>query len=193
MTDRFGICLPFTLKQEGGNSNDPHDPGGRTHNGIIQREYDKYRRSKGLPLQSVYSASDAEVSDIYRNQYWLPHCPSLPPGVDLSFFDNAVNEGPFRATVLYQRALGVNGDGIFGPQTAAELAGKNTRDVITRYGNERANFYRSLSTFKYFGHGWISRVNAIRDASLAMADTLDKALDDLTNHPPASILKEWHL
>ncbi|WP_346656139.1 glycosyl hydrolase 108 family protein [Bradyrhizobium sp. dw_78] len=51
---RFAICLPFTLKQEGGNSDDPHDPGGRTHKGIIQREYDKYRRSKGLPLRSDF-------------------------------------------------------------------------------------------------------------------------------------------
>jgi lysozyme family protein len=166
--DRFSICLPFTLKQEGGNSNDPHDPGGRTHKGIIQREYDAYRKRKGLPLQSDYAMSDAEVSDIYLNEYWLPYCPTLPPGLDLSFFDNAVNEGPHRATVLYQRALGVPDDGIFGDQTTKALIGQNVRSVVIRYAQARENFYTSLSTFKYFGKGWLSRVHAIRDQSLAM-------------------------
>ncbi len=168
MTDRFAICLPFTLRQEGGNSNDPHDPGGRTHKGIIQREYDTYRRAKSLPLQSDYAMSDAEVSDIYLNQYWLPHCPTLPAGLDLSFFDNAVNEGPFRATVLYQRALGIHDDGVFGSATATALDGKDVRSTIVRFAQARENFYTSLSTFKYFGKGWLSRVHVIRDESLAM-------------------------
>jgi Glycosyl hydrolase 108 len=48
----------YTLAEEGGDSNDAHDPGGRTHKGIIQREYDRYRRQKGLPLQSDYLISD---------------------------------------------------------------------------------------------------------------------------------------
>jgi lysozyme family protein len=191
MTDRFTICLPFTLAQEGGNSNDLHDPGGRTHKGIIQREYDAYRRRKGLPLQSDYAMSDAEVSDIYLNEYWLPHCPGLPPGLDLSFFDNVVNEGPFRATVLLQRALAVHDDGVFGPQTAAAI-GPDIRSLIIRYAQARGNFYTSLATFKYFGKGWLSRVHTIRDQSLEMVvpDTLDKALDDFTNHPPAPIMKD---
>lgn len=166
-SNRFQICLPFTLKQEGGNSNDPHDPGGRTHKGIIQREYDKYRQSKGLPLQSDYLMSDGEVQDIYFNQYWLPYCPDLAPGLDLSFFDNAVNEGPFRAIVLLQRALAVHDDGIFGPATAAAI-GPDVRSLILRYAQARENFYTSLSTFKYFGKGWLSRVHTIRDQSLAM-------------------------
>jgi lysozyme family protein len=168
MASRFSICLPFTLKQEGGNSDDPHDPGGRTHKGIIQREYDKYRRSKGLPLQSDYAMSDAEVSDIYFNEYWMPHCPTLAPGLDLSFFDNAVNEGPFRAAVMLQRALSVPDDGAFGPKTAAAIVGQDVRALITRYSDARESFYKSLSTFQYFGKGWLSRVFAIREQSLAM-------------------------
>jgi hypothetical protein len=40
----FEKCLPDTLVQEGGNSNDAHDPGGMTMMGIIQREYDLKRR-----------------------------------------------------------------------------------------------------------------------------------------------------
>ena len=50
---RFLACLPFTLKEEGGYSNDAHDPGGKTMEGIIQREYDRYRSSQKRDLVGV--------------------------------------------------------------------------------------------------------------------------------------------
>src|ERR1700728_3806781 len=111
---RFLACMPFVLKEEGGYSNDAHDSGGMTMHGIIQREYDRYRKSKGLPLQWVKNISVDEQNEIYWTEYWLPHCPDLPPGLDLSFFNIAVNGGPTRATHLLQRALGVGDDGICG-------------------------------------------------------------------------------
>lgn len=170
---QFEACLPFTLTEEGGNSNDPHDPGGRTHKGIIQREYDRYRRGKGLSLRSDYLMSDDEVREIYWTEYWLPHCPDLPVGMDLSFFDNCVNEGQLRAIVLLQRALAVHDDGQWGPVTTdavqtLEAAG-NIVTSITRYSQAREHFYRSLGTFKFFGKGWLSRVGHINQASLVMA------------------------
>lgn len=165
----FELCLPFTLIEEGGNSNDPHDPGGRTHKGIIQREYDRYRRAKGLPLQSDFLMSDDEVREIYWTEYWLPHCPSLRPGVDLSFFDNCVNEGPHRATVLLQRALHVKDDGVWGPATQKAVdTAVNSVALIKEFSDWRARFYRSLGTFQYFGKGWLARVNYIESASLKM-------------------------
>ena len=54
-------------------SNDAHDPGGKTMCGIIQREYDTYRKMKGLPTQDVRKITQEEGYDIYRNSYWLPH------------------------------------------------------------------------------------------------------------------------
>ena len=43
----FERCLAVTLKWEGGYSNHPDDPGGPTMQGIIQREYDAWRRKQG--------------------------------------------------------------------------------------------------------------------------------------------------
>lgn len=167
---RFLACLPFTLIEEGGNSDDPHDPGGRTHKGIIQREYDKYRQGKGLPLQSDYLMSDAEVQEIYWTGYWLPHCPTLAPGLDLSVFDNNVNEGPLRGTILLQRALGIVDDGQWGPETISAISRIiSIEDAIIQYSYQRSKFYMSLGTFKYFGKGWLARVDYIKKASLAMA------------------------
>lgn len=167
--DRFSACLPFILKEEGGNSDNPHDPGGRTSRGIIQREYNSYRSHKGLPVQDVYRASDAEVADIYQQQYWLPWCPQMPAGVDLCFFDMAVNSGPVEAAKLLQRALGITADGHVGTVTIGALTAANPIRLITAYSDERSAFYRSLATFKYFGAGWLSRVKTIEAAALKMA------------------------
>lgn len=169
MTDRFPICLPYILKEEGGNSDDPHDPGGRTHEGIIQREYDAYRKSKGEPTQDVYAASDAEVGDIYQSQYWLPYCPQMPPGVDLCYFDMAVNGGPVEATKLLQRALGVADDGHIGLITLGAVQAANPIRLVGAFSDQRTAFYRSLRTFKYFGKGWLARVQTIEQAALKMA------------------------
>ena len=57
----FDKALAFTLKWEGGYSNNPNDPGGATMKGVIQKTYDDYRKSKGLPLQGVKAISDSEV------------------------------------------------------------------------------------------------------------------------------------
>lgn len=167
--ERFAICLPYILKEEGGNDDDPRDPGGRTSRGIIQREYNAYRQSKGESHQDVWAASDAEVADIYEHQYWLPWCPQFPPGVDLVFFDMDVNAGLHTAIVLLQRALGVAADGRIGSITLAAIKAASPIRLITVFSDERRAYYRSLHTFKYFGRGWLSRTQTIETAALKMA------------------------
>jgi len=93
----FEKCLPATLAQEGGYSNDAHDPGGMTMYGIIQREYDLKRRQWGLPTQWVKKIGADEYRTIYFTDYWLPYCPKLAGGLDLEFFDLDVNGGQYRA------------------------------------------------------------------------------------------------
>jgi lysozyme family protein len=171
MTDRFDVCLPYILKYEGGNDDDPHDPGGRTSRGVIQREYNAYRRRKGEPTHDVWEATDAEIADIYRHQYWDPWCPQLPAGVDLCFFDMAVNSGPSRATILLQRALGVKDDGHIGLITLQAIADADPVELITAYASKRLAFYRSLHTFRYFGKGWTERTIDCKKACLKMAVT----------------------
>lgn len=169
---RFLACLPFTLKEEGGYSNDAHDPGGKTMEGITQREYDSYRRSCHQPLQWVKLISDDEMHDIYFNQYWLPHCPALPIGLDLSFFDLCVNGGPLRAIVTLQRALSIHDDGQWGPETTTEVDQiESVIRIIQGYAMYRERFYRGLPTFRYFGKDWTNRTNNIQMASAKMVLT----------------------
>src|SRR5271157_2307814 len=172
MTDRFQICWPFVLSMEcpqpndwsnpANFSNDAYDPGGATMCGIIQTEYSIYRKRKGQPVQDVFLISRDEGADIYDNDYWLPDSPELPPGLDLSYFDVAVNCGPYRANRMMQGVLQVAVDGLWGPITAkAAQAPFDVPTAIRSFTAARGAFYRALPGFVYFGNGWMNRTLAI--------------------------------
>jgi lysozyme family protein len=178
MSDRFEICWPYTLAQEcpfpkdwsnpKNFSNDKHDPGGETMNGIIQREYDTYRHLKGLEPQDVRNITRAEGEEIYRG-YWK-HCELLPPGLDMTFFDTAVNMGRTRATKILQFVLGIPYDGLWGPQTAKAVAAiTDVVSVIDKYTEHREATYKILNGWQYFGKGWTARDVKIGKISDSMA------------------------
>ena len=66
--ENFQACLAFTLKYEGGRSNDPHDPGGPTMEGVTQATYDAYRVIKARGRGDVFTINfeKAEAIIIYR-------------------------------------------------------------------------------------------------------------------------------
>lgn len=165
---RFDACLPWILRMEGGDDDDPHDHGGRTSRGVIQREYDAYREGKGEPTRDVWNASDAEIADIYEHKYWLPISPTLPAGVDLMFFDTCVNAGPGQGAKQLQRALGVAPDGAIGPITRNAIESADPATLVKDFADARRNFYRALAQFPRYGRGWLSRVDQIESAALKM-------------------------
>jgi lysozyme family protein len=183
MTDAgFLACLPFTLAQEcpipydwsnpENFSNDAHDPGGETMCGIIQREYDAYRKSKGLPTRDVRNLTQDEGEDIYLNSYWLPHCPSLPIGLALCLFDANVNEGSTEGTKILQFALGIVNDGDWGSETAAAVAAiSDLQNIIVGFTARRETVYREMRGFQYFGKDWLRRASEIGRQALKMTVT----------------------
>lgn len=167
--NNFDSCLQFVLKEEGGNDDDPHDHGGRTSRGITQREWDKFRLTHPDRPEDVWKASDADIKTIYHDEYWMPHCPSLPSGLDLLFFDFKVNAGPKRATETLQKVLGISADGIFGEQTTSAIQSVMLNaDLINKYADYRLSFYKSLAQYSRYGKGWSSRNERARHAALAM-------------------------
>jgi lysozyme family protein len=172
---RFLACMPFILKEEGGYSNTPGDHGGETNFGIIQREYNIYRHSAGLSLQSVRLISADEYNTIYWQSYWQPHCPTLPAGLDLSVFNINVNGGPGRGTRLIQMCLGIGVDGVWGGETDKAVAAiTNIVPIIQAFhANERA-FYQAIinhdpSQHK-FASDWFGRNDRCEALSLKMAN-----------------------
>ena len=172
----FEACLPFVLKEEGGYSNTPGDHGGATNFGIIQREYDIFRHGKGLPLQSVHHITPDEYREIYWQSYWQPHCPELPPGLNLSVFNINVNGGPARGTKLLQQCLAISVDGVWGQETSEAVrtlvaAGDVLKVIIAFHDDERA-FYQAIINHDpsqaKFASDWFGRNDRCERLALAM-------------------------
>lgn len=166
----FDKSLAFVLRDEGGNDDDPADHGGRTSRGITQREYDAIRKEAGLATQDVWTASDAEIATIYHDEYWMPECDGVPTPIDYIYFDMKVNAGPYRATVLLQRALGVVDDGRFGPVTRQAISTADPVNLIAAYTAAKRNFYISLHQPK-FTNGWLNRCNNVQSNAMTMIGT----------------------
>jgi lysozyme family protein len=152
MKDNFEACLKVTLQQEGGWSNNPHDPGGQTMKGVTQRTYNDYRNRHGLAFQSVKYIGDAELQDLYRVGYWNPiNGDNIAKGLDLMTFDTCVNSSSVEARRLYSQL----------PQ------GSPTTKIIA-YGRLRLGFMHRLRTWRWFSKGWTARVNRVQSAALEM-------------------------
>lgn len=81
--------MEFVLAWEGGYTDDPTDPGGRTNFGISQRAY---------PDLDIASLTREDAVAIYRRDYWTPAgCDGLPPPMALVAFNASVNCGVARA------------------------------------------------------------------------------------------------
>lgn len=170
MSDNFEPCLTNVLHTEGGLVDDPQDPGGLTNHGVTQKEYDIWRSSNRLPIQSVQYITGEELESIYRFVYWHPSgADQLPLGVDYCVFDFAVNSGPHEAVKCLQIAVGAAPDGAFGPMTLSAAQAEAPGDVIAKVSSERLVFLESLPGWPHDGHGWQNRVNAVETAALAMA------------------------
>lgn len=90
----FKQALHFVLNMEGGFVDDPDDKGGATNKGITQGTYDAYRKSHKKAIQTVKNITDAEVADIYYNNYWVKAgCDKMTPIFAVIAFDTAVNMG----------------------------------------------------------------------------------------------------
>lgn len=166
----FAASLKLVLVHEGGWSDHPSDPGGKTMKGVIQRVYDAYRRSRSLGWQSVRYISEEELLDIYRAQYWnVVKGDVLPRGVDYCVFDGAVNSGPYQSARWLQRVVGVRDDGIIGMVTLGAVdAYPDKAKLVREYGKKRLGMLHSLRTWPIFGKGWGRRVTEVERDALKM-------------------------
>ena len=142
--------VKFVLAREGGYVNDPKDKGGETNKGITHTTYDSYRRSKGLPKQSVKYMTDEEMHEIYYNNYYKASGADMidNPRLAMYVFDTAVNMGVSVAKDLY----------------------KKSNDNLDKFKQLRRNKYEAYvkndPTQKKYLQGWNNRVTHVKDFSL---------------------------
>lgn len=139
--DAFRIALNFTLKWEGGYTDNPRDPGNWTggEEGKGQLKGTKYGISAAaFPNLDIRNLTVEQAGEIYRTRYWDPiGGDSLPFPASMAVFDFAVNSGVGRARSLWEK---VEGD-------------------LHEYQAGRTDFLASLRDFNTFGRGWMRRVN----------------------------------
>lgn len=165
----FDPSLAIILREEGGNDDDPRDHGGRTSRGIIQREWDAYRTTHPDRPEDVWKAPQTDINAIYHDQYWEPYCDSMPPGVDLVFFNTCVNSGRQQAVKELQRALGIEADGMYGMETKAAIVKfDDTKALVGAMCDRRRAFYKALKQYSIYGKGWMARTDRVEKSALAM-------------------------
>jgi lysozyme family protein len=163
----FPACLAFTLKEEGGFSDNADDPGGITNKGITLRTFQAFQH--GATADDLRVISDAAVATIYRREYWtVMGCDNLPAGVDLCVFDFGVTAGPARSVGYLQVVTGVRRDGVDGAVTQAAAAKLSPSLVISKLAGLQRAHYRALPQYEEFGKGWEDRTERRIKAALQM-------------------------
>jgi lysozyme family protein len=150
----FDQAFTTLLKHEGGFSDHPADPGGKTRYGIteaVAREAGYRGDMRELPV--------ALAKRIYKDRYWdAVRAEELPEAIRYAVFDAAVNSGPRQAIRWLQRAVGAKNDGIIGPQTLAAVRAADPERLLRRILAQRLRFMAGLPNWPAFGRGWARRI-----------------------------------
>jgi len=157
-------ALKFTLKWEGGFTNDPVDPGGATNKGIIQSVYNRYRRRKGLDIRSVKNLTEQEMLEIYEKDYWdLVRAKYLKSPLGLVMFDTCVNMGPSGSISRLQMALGLKVTGSWTKEISEVIhtcdAGAIALQICRLRFAKRYARVKEDERQRKFLRGWLNRDN----------------------------------
>ena len=152
---RFQQIMRYrTQGNEGGYSNNSNDRGGETQYGISSRWY---------PDEDIPNLTRERANALLYRDYWLaPHINQLPDEFADIVFDNSVVQGQPSAIRNLQRALGIQVDGIIGPDTlnAISNADENVRRNFIREVHRRnQNIVEQDPTQRVFLNGWTNRAN----------------------------------
>lgn len=154
MTDRFEICQAVTGKWEGGWSDHPDDPGGKTMYGITETRWHEYQDKMAMKRTPVRNITMAQALKFYRSEFWLAcGADKLFPGVDLAVYDASVNSGVSRGRKWLLASSGSN----------------DHSETVKKICRARLSFMQSLKIWKTFGKGWGRRVADIEARGVAMA------------------------
>lgn len=159
MKASYPKVIEFVLKQEGGYTNHPKDPGGPTNFGITIHDARLYWKADATAAD-VKAMPLAVAKDIYKTKYWNKMSgDDIRAGLDLFTMDSGVNSGVGRAYKWLSKALGVPENKSY-PYLAklSQNASVDVPKAIKTAWATRLSFLKSLRTWATFGKGWGRRV-----------------------------------
>ena len=182
----FERCQQFTLKWEGGLSDDAADKGGLTKYGISMAYLQDMARTRPSVLrdilgtatvtrQLVRSLTQEQAGALFKYSFWDPfQLDDQPLSVALCVYDMNLNHGSFNAMKIVQRACNVmpfvmpklSVDGRFGPKTRAAMRLMNCASGISAIASKRQDFYNAIvrnnPSQKVFLNGWTNRCSDMK-------------------------------
>lgn len=168
MKSSYPQSIAFVLRQEGGYTNDPRDPGGPTNWGITIHDARMYWKKdasaadvKAMPLQVA--------RDIYESKYWAAvHGDDIAAGLDLCTFDSAVNSGTGRTWKWLGASIN-NSSSSYAILAAASRTVTDVPAAVKVFCAKRLSFLHALRTWSAFGKGWGRRVAELQALGVRMA------------------------
>jgi len=165
--DDFDNAFNQLILNEGGYSNDPVDPGGKTIYGVTSRDYPKeFDDIYYLFTHGQKQLALMRTKSFYKRTFWNPLYEDIPDSsLAFKIFDLSVNRGVKTAVKLLQQTLffdfgqNLTIDGVFGRGTLEALKSiVNTELFYQKYIERNESSYKKLSTFWKFGKGWLNRL-----------------------------------
>lgn len=150
------------IEREGGFVHDPYDRGGATKYGITQATL-SWWLGRPATIEDVRTLSVEVARAIYEKRYILgPGFDKLPQGVlQSNLIDFGVMSGPILAISHLQEVLGVQPDGVIGPETLAALMAAShaavNRQIVMRRCLMAARLCKKDPNQVRFLVGWLTR------------------------------------
>lgn len=159
MKNNRKIVLGWIGLSEGGEVDDPDDPGGHTNHGVTQVVLDDWRKANGLGPQSVSHLTKAEADIVFLDNYFRPvWFDRLPSGLDYSMVDYGIHSGASKAIRSLQKIVGTDVDGVLGVKSMAKINERDPVDLVIALCEERFAFMQRLKNWKKYKNGWTTRV-----------------------------------
>lgn len=162
----FYKALPYILDNEGGKSEHPNDPGGRTNLGITQQTLKMFNLAhpeEGMP-EDVFDLTTFQAAVIYNKNYWRFD------GIDsqrvaTKVLDMCVNFGMGTAILMLQSLLDVPIDGKFGPLTCKAVNESNEEELLPKLVSVCKRRYQAIvdrdNKMAVFQKGWMRRAERL--------------------------------
>ena len=153
---KYNLAFIRLMDIEGGEVNDPDDPGGRTKFGISSRYH---------PEVDLDSLTLEKANEFYRREYWDKNNIDLIDNHEIAqrVFIFCVNPGGKKAIVNLQKAATILGaslsiDGILGPKTAAWVNKyRHQLSLLAAFRCLCNKWYIDHAKAKYIA-GWLARL-----------------------------------
>jgi lysozyme family protein len=163
--DELNKALDKVILSEGSRyTNHPADRGGPTKYGITLATLKSLPKYTLAEAGTVAGLTLPEARNIYLTLYASPFTFIDDPLTFSFLFNAAVQHGVKGATKIMQRSLGIEDDGVIGPQTRAAVnnALQNPAEFLAKLIAERCEYYANIlmkdHSQRVFAAGWLNRI-----------------------------------